>query len=38
VAGTPGDAIDRGAVLSITLGWHQVVLSHLVDAGDRQRP
>jgi hypothetical protein len=38
VAGAPGDAIDRGAVLSITLGWHQVVLSHLVDAGDRQRP
>jgi hypothetical protein len=38
VAGAPGDAIDRGAMLSITLGWHQVVLSHLVDAGDRQRP
>lgn len=38
VAGAPGNAFDRGAVLSITLGWHQVVLTHLVDAGDRQRP
>lgn len=38
VAGASGDAIDRGAVLSITLGWHQVVLTHLVDAGDRRRP
>jgi hypothetical protein len=30
----PGDALDRGAVLSVTLSWHQLVLVHLVDAGD----
>jgi hypothetical protein len=30
----PTDALDRGAVLSLTLGWHQVVLTHLVDPGD----
>jgi hypothetical protein len=34
VAGVPGDAGDRGAVLSLTLGWHQVLRTHLVDAGD----
>ncbi len=33
-AGSPGNAIDHGAVLSLTLGWHQVVATHLVDAGD----
>jgi hypothetical protein len=38
VAGAPSNAVDRGAVLSITLGWHQVVPAHLIDAGDRQRP
>jgi hypothetical protein len=38
VAGAPGDAVDRGAVLSITLGWHQVVVTHIVDVGDRRRP
>jgi hypothetical protein len=34
--GHPGgvSAIDRGAVLSLTLGWHHVVRAHLVDAGD----
>ena len=34
VAGAGGDALERGALLSLTLGWHQVVRSHLVDAGD----
>jgi hypothetical protein len=28
-------ANDRDAVLAITLGWHQVLTAHLVDAGDR---
>lgn len=32
--GAPGDLLDRGAVLSVTLSWHQLVLVHLVDAGD----
>jgi hypothetical protein len=33
---SPGgaDVLDRGALLSLTLGWHHVVLTHLVDAGD----
>jgi hypothetical protein len=26
--------VDRGAVLSLTLGWRHVVLTHLVDPGD----
>ena len=30
-----GDIIDRGAVLSLTLGWNQILPAHLVDAGDR---
>lgn len=34
VAGSKGGVIDRGAVLSLTLGWHQGVRTHLVDAGD----
>lgn len=29
-----GDPLERGALLSLTLGWHHVVPSHLVDAGD----
>ncbi len=33
-AGSPGNAVDHGAVLSVTLGWHQVVATHVVDAGD----
>lgn len=28
-------ANDRDAVLAITLGWHQILSAHLVDAGDR---
>ncbi|EYF00716.1 Hypothetical protein CAP_0348 [Chondromyces apiculatus DSM 436] len=27
--------LDRGALLSLTLSWHQTVPVHLVDAGDR---
>jgi hypothetical protein len=34
----PTSAVDRGAVLSLTLGWHQVVRTHLIDAGDRVQP
>ena len=37
LTGGPGggnSVLDRGALLSLTLGWHQVVLTHLVDAGD----
>ena len=30
-----GGALDRGALLSLTLSWHQIVPAHLVDAGDR---
>jgi len=26
--------IDRGALLSLTLGWHQLVRAHIVDVGD----
>jgi hypothetical protein len=37
-AGAPGNLVDRGAVLSLTLGWHQVLRTHLVDAGDRVLP
>ncbi|APR79411.1 Hypothetical protein A7982_04758 [Minicystis rosea] len=28
------DIIERGALLSITLGWQQLVSTHLVDSGD----
>jgi hypothetical protein len=28
--------VDRGAYLAFGLSWHQVVLAHLIDAGDRQ--
>jgi hypothetical protein len=31
------DAVDRGAFLSLTLAWHQVVPVHLVDFGDTVR-
>jgi hypothetical protein len=37
LTGGPGggdSVLDRGALLSLTLGWHHVVLTHLVDAGD----
>ena len=37
-AGSPGNPVDHGALLSLTLGWHQVVATHLVDAGDGVRP
>ena len=33
--GPPTSIVDRGAVLSLTLGWHQVLRAHLVDSGDR---
>jgi hypothetical protein len=33
-AGAKGDLADRGALLSLTLGWHHVIRSGLVDAGD----
>jgi hypothetical protein len=36
--GTPSNAVDRGAVLSLTLGWHQVIRAHLVDPDDRVHP
>jgi hypothetical protein len=36
--GGGGDVADRGALLSLTLGWHHVVRTHLVDAGDRVPP
>src|SRR5262249_3268218 len=29
------DVLDRGAMLSVTLGWRQVLPAHLVDPGDR---
>lgn len=38
VAGAPGSFVDRGAVLSLTLGWHQVLRTHVVDAGDQVLP
>jgi hypothetical protein len=31
------DALDRGCLLTLTLGWHQVARVHLVDAGDTVR-
>jgi hypothetical protein len=33
-SGRASDADDRGAYLTITLAWHQVVVAHVVDAGD----
>ncbi|HEY6460595.1 MAG TPA: hypothetical protein VIY73_10610 [Polyangiaceae bacterium] len=33
-SGRASDADDRGAYLAITLAWHQVVVAHVVDAGD----
>jgi hypothetical protein len=41
LTGGPGGSssvLDRGALLSLTLGWHHVVRTHLVDAGDRLPP
>ncbi|MCC6556918.1 MAG: hypothetical protein IT372_28530, partial [Polyangiaceae bacterium] len=29
-----GDLVDRGALLTITLGWHHVIAGHIVDARD----
>jgi hypothetical protein len=38
LAGGPTDsADDRSFYLSLTLAWHQVVLSSAVDVGDRPR-
>lgn len=34
-AGEAPGAGERGGLLLLTLGWHQVVAAHLVDAGDR---
>jgi hypothetical protein len=31
----PTNLADRGAVLSLTLGWHHILRAHIVDAGDR---
>jgi hypothetical protein len=33
-SGTAASADDRGVYVAITLQWHQVVLTHLVDVGD----
>jgi hypothetical protein len=33
--GAARDDADRSAFVAITLAWHQVVLAHIVDAGDR---
>lgn len=38
VPGAPSTIADRGAVLSLTLGWHQIFRTHLVDGGDRVLP
>lgn len=36
LAGTSAaDAGERGAMLTITLAWHHVVMAHIADAGDR---
>ncbi len=32
--GVPG-AVDRSLFCTVTLAWHQTVLTHLVDLGDR---
>jgi hypothetical protein len=37
-AGAGHDPADRGALLSLTVGWHHVLRAHLVDPGDRVRP
>jgi hypothetical protein len=29
------NVFERGAHLAITLAWHQIVRTHIVDAGDR---
>jgi hypothetical protein len=34
-SGRVRDANDQGVFLSITLAWHAVILTHLVDVGDR---
>jgi hypothetical protein len=31
------DAIERGGLLTVTLGWHQIARGHVVDAGDALR-
>jgi hypothetical protein len=33
-SGRDGDAADRGLFVAITLAWHEVILTHLVDVGD----
>jgi hypothetical protein len=33
--GVAANLVERGAMLSLTLAWHQVVPVHIVDAGDR---
>ena len=33
--GTVDSALDREAFVSVTLAWHQIVLAHVVDVGDR---
>ena len=32
-----GNVIERGAHLAVTLAWHHIARTHLVDAGDRLR-
>jgi len=34
-SGRVRDANDQGLFVAITLAWHQVILTHLVDLGDR---
>jgi hypothetical protein len=34
LGGRPEGVVDRGALLSFTIGWRQVVHTHLVDPGD----
>lgn len=41
LTGAPGggdSVLDRGALLSLTLDWHHVVRTHIVDAGDGLPP
>lgn len=33
-SGDPRSSDDRGAFVTLTLAWHQVVVAHLVDVGD----
>jgi hypothetical protein len=28
------DAVDRAAYLAVTIGWHQMIITHIVDVGD----